>query len=196
VGVRIGVLDLQGDVSEHLLAFREALALGGRERGSSVVPIRSAGEIAGCDGLAIPGGESTTIARMVDRKGMRDRIRDFPGGIFATCAGLILLASAIEDDHRFLPLGILDVTVCRNAFGRQRESFERDLQLEGEKEPFHAVFIRAPVITRTGAGVRVLARLPQGGVAVVQDSHLGLAFHPELSRDRRLHLRFLDGLRS
>ncbi|MDD1651833.1 MAG: pyridoxal 5'-phosphate synthase glutaminase subunit PdxT [Methanomicrobiales archaeon] len=194
MGVRIGVLDLQGNVSEHLLAFREALALSGQEKGSTVVPIRSAAEIAGCDGLAIPGGESTTIARMVDRKGMRDPIRNFPGGIFATCAGLILLATAVEDDRRFPPLGILDVTVRRNAFGRQRESFEQDLLLEGEKEPFHAVFIRAPVITRTGAGVRVLAQLPQGAIAVAQGPHLGLAFHPELFRDRRLHLRFLAGL--
>ena len=194
MGVRIGVLDLQGDVSEHLLAFREALALAGIERGSSVVPIRSADEITGCDGLAIPGGESTTIARMVDRKGMRDPILEFSGGIFATCAGLILLSAAVEDDRRFLPLGILDATVCRNAFGRQRESFEQDLSLESETEPFHAVFIRAPVITRTGTGVRILARLPQGIVAVAQGSHMGLAFHPELSRDRRLHLRFLKGL--
>jgi len=194
VGVRIGVLDLQGDVSEHLLAFREALALAGRDRGSSVVPIRSAGEITGCDGLAVPGGESTTIARMVDRKGMRKPILEFPGGIFATCAGLILLASAVEDDRRFSPLGILDVTVRRNAFGRQRESFEQDLRFQGEDEPFHAVFIRAPVITRTGARVRILARIPRGIVAVAQERHLGVAFHPELSRDRRLHLKFLEGL--
>jgi len=196
VGVRIGVLDLQGDVSEHLLAFREALALAGRDRGSSVVPIRSADGIAGCDGLAIPGGESTTIARMVDRKGMRRPILEFPRGIFATCAGLILLGTAVEDDRRFSPLGILDVTVRRNAFGRQRESFEQDLAISGEKEPFHAVFIRAPLITRTGAGVRTLARIDQGIVAVAQGSHMGLAFHPELSRDRRLHLRFLEGLES
>jgi 5'-phosphate synthase pdxT subunit len=196
VGVRIGVLDLQGDVSEHLLAFREALALAGRDRGSSVVPIRSAGEIASCDGLSIPGGESTTIARMVDRKGMRQPILEFPRGIFATCAGLILLGTAVEDDRRFSPLGILDVTVRRNAFGRQRESFEQDLAISGEKEPFHAVFIRAPLITRTGAGVRTLARIDQGIVAVAQGSHMGLAFHPELSRDRRLHLRFLEGLES
>jgi 5'-phosphate synthase pdxT subunit len=194
VGVRIGVLDLQGDVSEHLLAFREALAVAGRDRGSSIVPIRSASEIAGCDGLAIPGGESTTIARMVNRKGMRNPILEFSGGIFATCAGLILLASDVQDDRRFSPLGILDITVCRNAFGRQRESFEQDLPLNGETEPFHAVFIRAPVITRAGPGVRTLARTDQGIVAVEQGSHMGLAFHPELSWDRRLHLRFLKGL--
>jgi pyridoxal 5'-phosphate synthase pdxT subunit len=196
VGVRIGVLGLQGDVSEHLLAFREALAIAGKERGSSVVTIRSAGEIGGCDGLAIPGGESTTIARMVDRKGMRNPILEFSGGIFATCAGLILLASGVQDDRRFSPLGILDITVCRNAFGRQRESFEQDLPLNGETEPFHAVFIRAPVITRAGPGVRILARTDQGIVAVAQGSHMGLAFHPELSGDRRLHLRFLEGLES
>lgn len=194
MGVRIGVLDLQGDVSEHLLAFREALAFARRDQGSSVVPIRSAGEIAACDGLAIPGGESTTIARMVERKGMRRSILEFSGGVFATCAGLILLSAQVEDNVRFSPLGILDVTVRRNAFGRQRESFEQDLVLGGEKEPFHAVFIRAPVITRTGKGVRTLARIDQGTVAVAQGHHMGLAFHPELSRDRRLHLRFLDGL--
>jgi 5'-phosphate synthase pdxT subunit len=194
VGVRIGVLDLQGDVSEHIDAFRRALAESGLSDGSEVFTVRRADQIPSCDGLAIPGGESTTISKLIDKNGMRRPLEEFKGGIFATCAGLILLAKVVPDP-RVKPLGVLDIDVERNAFGRQKDSFEADLPFRGLDSPFHAVFIRAPVISRVGTGVEVLAEVEGAPVAVRQGKHLGLCFHPELSGDMRLHRMFLEGLR-
>jgi 5'-phosphate synthase pdxT subunit len=195
VGVRIGVLDLQGDVSEHIEAFRKALAESGLSEGSEVITVRRADQIPSCDGLVIPGGESTTISRLIDKNGMRRSLEEFQGGIFATCAGLILLARVVPDP-RVKPLGLLDIDVERNAFGRQKDSFEADLVIKGLDEPFHAVFIRAPVIARIGRGVEVLAEVNGAPVAVRQGKHLGLCFHPELSGDTRLHRMFLEGIQS
>jgi 5'-phosphate synthase pdxT subunit len=193
VVVRIGVLDLQGDVSEHIGAFRQALADAGLSDGSEVVTVRKAEQIPSCNGLAIPGGESTTISKLIDRNGMRGPLEEFRGGIFATCAGLIVMAKEVPDP-RVRPLGILDIDAERNAFGRQKDSFEADLPIKGLDAPFHAVFIRAPVITRVGKGVEVLAEVEGAPVAVRQGKHLGLCFHPELSGDLRLHRRFLEAL--
>jgi 5'-phosphate synthase pdxT subunit len=195
VAVRIGVLDLQGDVSEHIEAFRRALSESGLSEGSEVILIRRSEQIPACDGLVIPGGESTTISRLIDKNGMRRPLEEFQGGIFATCAGLILLARVVPDP-RVKPLGLLDIDVERNAFGRQKDSFEADLTITGLNEPFHAVFIRAPVISRIGKGVEVLAEVDGAPVAVRQGKHLGLCFHPELSGDTRLHRMFLEGLRN
>jgi 5'-phosphate synthase pdxT subunit len=194
VGVRIGVLDLQGDVAEHIGAFRAALADAGLSGGSEVVAVRRADRIPSCDGLAIPGGESTTITRLIDRNGMRGSLEEFRGGIFATCAGLIVMAKEVPDP-RVKPLGILDISVERNVFGRQKDSFEADLPIKGLDTPFHAVFIRAPVISRAGGGVEVLAEIDGAPVAVRQGRHLGLSFHPELSGDTRLHRLFLENLK-
>jgi len=188
-GKKIGVLALQGDVSEHVRAF--SAALGGE---GEVVEVRSAADLAGCDALAIPGGESTTIARLIAESGLQEAILSFKGGIFATCAGMVLVAATI-DDTRFAPLGIVDITVKRNAFGRQRDSFEADLEVAGLDAPFHAVFIRAPLAAAAGPGVEVLAEIPQGIVAVRQGRHMALSFHPELSGDLRLHRLFLERLR-
>jgi pyridoxal 5'-phosphate synthase pdxT subunit len=193
VGVRIGVLDLQGDVSEHRAAFRQALAEAGLMEGSDVVTIRRAEQIPACDGIAIPGGESTTISKLIDKNGMRGPLGEFAGGIFATCAGLIVMAREVPDP-RVKPLGLLDIGVERNAFGRQKDSFEADIPVKGLDIPFHAVFIRAPVISRVGRGVEVLAEVQGAPVAVRQGKHLGLSFHPELSGDTRLHRLFLGGL--
>jgi len=187
-GKKIGVLALQGDVSEHVRAF--SAALGGE---GEVVEVRSAADLAGCDALAIPGGESTTIARLIAESGLQEAILAFKGGIFATCAGMVLVAASI-DDTRFAPLGIVDITVKRNAFGRQRDSFEADLVVVGLDAPFHVVFIRAPVAAAAGPGVEVLAEIPQGIVAVRQGKHMVLSFHPELSGDLRLHRLFLERL--
>jgi len=195
VGVRIGVLDLQGDVSEHTAAFRQAIAEAGLSGGGEVITVRRAEQIPSCDGLAIPGGESTTISKLIDKNGMREPLTGFRGGIFATCAGLIVMAREVPDP-RVNPLGILDISVDRNAFGRQKDSFEADLPVKGLDSPFHAVFIRAPVISRVGEGVEVLATVDGNPVAVRQGKHLGLAFHPELSGDTRLHRMFLDGITS
>lgn len=187
-GKKVGVLALQGDVSEHIRAFEEALGGAG-----SVVPVRSPADLAGCDALAIPGGESTTIARLIDESGLREAVLAFDGGIFATCAGMVLVAAEISDT-RFTPLGLVDIAVDRNAFGRQRDSFEADLPVKGLDAPFHAVFIRAPLTVRAGPGVEVLATVPQGIVAVRQGKHMVLSFHPELGGDLRLHRIFLAGL--
>jgi 5'-phosphate synthase pdxT subunit len=193
VGVRIGVLDLQGDVAEHTGAFRQALAEAGLSEGSEVIPVRRADQIPSLDGLAIPGGESTTISKLIDRNGMRGPLEEFRGGIFATCAGLIVMAKVVPDP-RVRPLGLLDIDVERNAFGRQKYSFEADLPVKGLDSPFHAVFIRAPVISRVGDGVEVLATADEAPVAVRQGKHLGLSFHPELSGDTRVHRLFLERL--
>jgi 5'-phosphate synthase pdxT subunit len=195
VGVKIGVLALQGNVSEHIDAFEHALGHMGQASDSSVFPVKKAPEISGCGALAIPGGESTTISRLIEKNHLYDPIRNFSGGIFATCAGMVLMATCV-DDPRIRPLGLIDITVDRNAFGRQKESFEADLPIHGLDDcPFHAIFIRAPVATGAGAGVRVLARVRQGIVAVEQGQHMALAFHPELGNDTRLHERFLKKMR-
>ncbi len=190
--LRIGVLALQGDVAEHVAAFEAALdeRPGGH---APVVTVRHADQLAGLDGLAVPGGESTTISRLIEKNRMRSPLIEFDGGIFATCAGMVLAASEV-DDSRVRPLNLVEMTVARNAFGRQRESFELDLSVAGLDVPFHAVFIRAPVATRVGPGAAAIASLNHGAVGVRQGRHLALAFHPELGTDLRLHHLFLDGL--
>jgi 5'-phosphate synthase pdxT subunit len=195
VDVKIGVLALQGDVSEHIDAFSAALRLRGCGKASFVIEVRSPADLAGCAALAIPGGESTTISRLIDKNGLYEPIRTFPGGIFATCAGMVLMATDVADP-RVHTLGLMDLTVDRNAFGRQRESFEADIPVAGLPYggPFHAIFIRAPVVTAAGAGVHVLATLDQGIVAAEKGRYLALAFHPELGGDLRLHERFLQNL--
>jgi 5'-phosphate synthase pdxT subunit len=196
VDVKIGVLALQGNVSEHLEAFLLALNRMGQGDSSEVFEIRHPADLSGCNALAIPGGESTTISRLIDKNHMYEQIRSFSGGIFATCAGMVLMATHV-DDTRVHSLNLIDMTVDRNAFGRQRESFEADLPIKGlDGGPFHAIFIRAPVATCAGAGVSVLFRMDQGIVAVEYGKHMALSFHPELSCDTRLHERFLKKIRT
>jgi 5'-phosphate synthase pdxT subunit len=191
VDVKIGVLALQGNVSEHIDAFVLALDRIGCRESSDVVTVRNTAELEGCHVLALPGGESTTISRLINKNHLYEPIRNFSGGIFATCAGMVLMATHV-DDARINTLNLIDMTVDRNAFGRQRESFETDLPLTGVNGgPFHAIFIRAPVTTRVGPGVSVLAQVDQGIVAVEQGKHMALSFHPELGGDTRLHERFL-----
>ncbi|OPX64316.1 MULTISPECIES: pyridoxal 5'-phosphate synthase glutaminase subunit PdxT [unclassified Methanoregula] len=188
---RIGVLALQGNVSEHIDAFLLALERMGHGSSSEVFEVRSPADLAECSVLAIPGGESTTISRLIDKNSLYDPIRVFKGGIFATCAGMVLMATRV-DDPRVRPLGLIEMTVDRNAFGRQRESFEADLPVAGlVGKPFHAVFIRAPVVSRTGKSVKVLARINKGIVAVEYGRHVAFSFHPELGNDTRLHELFL-----
>jgi len=196
VGTRVGVLALQGNVSEHIGAFEEALSELGYHAGSGmcVFPVRHADEIPGCDAIALPGGESTTISRLIEKNGMHRPLVEFEGGIFATCAGMVLMATE-TGDPRVKPLGLMDMTVDRNAFGRQRESFECDLDISGlAGEPFHAIFIRAPVVSRAGPDVTVLASTDRGIVAVEKGKHVAFSFHPELGSDLRLHKRFLTQL--
>jgi pyridoxal 5'-phosphate synthase pdxT subunit len=194
VDAKIGVLALQGNVSEHIDAFLLALERMGHGPSSEVFEVRSPADLADCHALAIPGGESTTISRLIDKNGLYEAIRSFNGGIFATCAGMVLMAKIVEDP-RVHALGLIDMAVDRNAFGRQRESFEADLVIEGlPGGPFHAVFIRAPVVTSVGKDVRVLARVDQGIVALEYGKHVAFAFHPELGEDTRIHERFLQNV--
>jgi len=192
VGVRLGVLALQGDVSEHIRAFKRALSNIGEENGS-VIPVRRPDDLIGLSGLAIPGGESTTISRLIQKNGLFEPLVNFQGGIFATCAGMVLTATRV-DDARVKTLGLLDMTVLRNAFGRQKESFEAEIPIKCLDKPYHAYFIRAPVVVETGTGVEILARIDAGIVAVRKGPHMALSFHPELGNDLRLHRVFLKGL--
>ena len=188
---KIGVLALQGNVSEHIDAFLLALERMGNGPSSEVFEVRSPADLTHCNALAIPGGESTTISQLIDKNGLYDPIRSFKGGIFATCAGMVLMATHV-DDPRVHPLGLMDITVDRNAFGRQRESFEADLEIDGlAGGAFHAVFIRAPVVSSAGKGMKVLARIEKGIVAVAYGKHMAFSFHPELGNDTRIHEQFL-----
>jgi 5'-phosphate synthase pdxT subunit len=191
VDARIGVLALQGNVSEHIDAFCLAIERVNKRGASEVSEVRCPADLAGCNALAIPGGESTTISRLIEKNHLHEPLCNFTGGIFATCAGMVLIATDVADP-RIHALGLIEMAVDRNAFGRQRESFETDISIRGVKGgPFHAVFIRAPVATSAGAGVKVLARIDQGIVAVEKGKHMAFSFHPELGGDTRLHERFL-----
>jgi pyridoxal 5'-phosphate synthase pdxT subunit len=189
---KIGVLALQGDVTEHIQAFEQAV----REQGLSipVVPVRHTEDLTGLIALAIPGGESTTIMRLIDQNRMRLSIQNFKGGIFATCAGMVIIAREVIGESRFTPLGVVDMVVNRNAFGRQRESFEADIPIVGLSSSFHAVFIRAPVAESSGPGVEIIARIDQGIIGVRSGRHLVFSFHPEIGGDLRLHHLFLNGI--
>ena len=185
--VRAGVVAVQGDVSEHAEAIERAAQAHGED--AEVVEIRTAGTVPECDVLLLPGGESTTISRLVHQEGIAEEIQahaDAGKPILATCAGLILVSADAHDD-RVETLDLLDVTVQRNAFGRQRDSFEAPLPVTGLDEPFPAVFIRAPVIDSVGENVEVLAEVEDDPVAVRQGPVVGLSFHPELTDDSRIH---------
>ncbi|MFC6787367.1 pyridoxal 5'-phosphate synthase glutaminase subunit PdxT [Halobaculum halobium] len=182
-----GVIAVQGDVSEHADAVRRAAASHGVE--VDVIEIREAGVVPDCDVLLMPGGESTTISRLLSEEGIDEEIRahvaaDKP--LLATCAGLIV-ASSDANDERVATLDVLDVSVDRNAFGRQADSFEAPLSVTGLDDPFPAVFIRAPVIDEVGEGVEVLAEWDGDPVAVKQGSVVATSFHPELTADSRVH---------
>lgn len=191
--MRVGVLALQGDFREHRLMLQDC--------GVQAVLVRRPEELAELDGLVIPGGESTTIGKLMVDHGLLDPIRERAAagmGVFGTCAGLVLMARGVAGGAdlggRPQPLlGLMDVTAQRNAFGRQRESFETDLTVpELGPEPVRAVFIRAPYIGRTGPGVRVLASLDGKVVLAREGRCLAAAFHPELTDDPRLHRYFLE----
>ncbi|WP_395691558.1 pyridoxal 5'-phosphate synthase glutaminase subunit PdxT [Nocardioides sp.] len=189
----IGVLAVQGDVREHLRV------LGGL--GVRATTVRRPSEVEACDGLVVPGGESTTMAKLARAfdllEPLRQRVKEgLP--VFGTCAGMIMLADRVEDGTADQEtIGGLDITVRRNAFGRQVDSFEEDLSFEGLAEPVHAVFIRAPWVEAVGSEVEVLARVNSGPaagriVAVRQGPLMATSFHPEVGGDPRVHRRFVD----
>ncbi len=190
---RVGVLALQGDTREHLAALRAA--------GADATTVRRRAELDSVDGLVIPGGESTAMSLLLREfdllEPLRTRLADgMPA--YGSCAGMILLASEILDagapGREALPLRGIDMTVRRNAFGRQVDSFEADLDFTGVDGVVHAVFIRAPWVERVGPGVEVLAQAEDHIVAVRHGSVLATSFHPEMTGDRRVHALFVDML--
>ena len=186
--MKVGVLAVQGDFAEHIAVLTR---LGAESR-----EVRLPQHLEGLGGLIIPGGESTTLSRLMSLYQLREPIEGMARQgkvILGTCAGMIMMAQEITEGDP-VPLGLMDIGVLRNAFGRQVDSFEEDLQVAAfGPVPFHGVFIRAPAIIRVGQEVKVLSTLPDGRpVAVQQDNLLATAFHPELTNDLRFHQRFLD----
>ena len=186
--MKIGVLGLQGDVREHERALERA--------GATPVVVRRPDEIASVDGVVLPGGESTTIGKLLDRFELLEplRARALTGmPLYGTCAGMILMATEIEGPqaapHR---LGVMDIAVRRNAYGRQVDSFEADLDVAGLDSPLRAAFIRAPVVERVGPAVEVLAALDDRPVLVRERHLLASSFHPEMTGDERIHELFVD----
>jgi len=185
--MKTGVIAVQGDVSEHAAAIRRVADARGVD--TEVTTIREAGLVGDCDVLLMPGGESTTISRLLASEGIDTEIRDHVAAgkpLLATCAGLIVAARDPQDD-RVQSLDLLDITVDRNAFGRQKDSFEAPLDIDGLDDPFPAVFIRAPAIDAVGDDVAILADWENRPVAVRQGSVVATSFHPELTADSRLH---------
>ncbi len=185
--MEIGVLAIQGDFAEHI-AVLDRLSVTARE-------VRLPAQLESLDGLIIPGGESTTLSRLMSIYDLREPIAQMAREgrtVWGTCAGMIMLAREITEQDP-IPLGIMDIGVQRNAFGRQVDSFEQPLSIAGlDHKPFHGIFIRAPVIIRVGEEVSVLSALEDGRpVAVRQGNLLATAFHPELTNDTRVHRYFL-----
>ena len=189
--MKIGVLALQGDFAEHIVMLKRL--------GVETSEVRLAENLKGLDGLIIPGGESTTIGKLATDFGLMDPLREFgtSHAIWGTCAGAIFLS---KDANRHQPLlGLMDITVARNAFGRQVDSFEADLDIHELKQatdtshPYHAVFIRAPIIESVSGGAKILSSLPDGRIVAAQEGHLlATSFHPELTGDSRFHEYFLS----
>ncbi|CAH1216269.1 Pyridoxal 5'-phosphate synthase subunit PdxT [Paenibacillus allorhizoplanae] len=183
---KIGVLALQGAVAEHIRGIERA--------GAEGVVVKRTEQLAELDGIILPGGESTTIGKLMRTFGFIDALREFSAAgkpVFGTCAGLIVIAKEITGQPE-AHLELMDITVARNAFGRQRESFETDLPIKGIDENVRAVFIRAPLIEKVGPDVDVLATYDGQIVAARQGHLLAASFHPELTDDFRLHSYFLD----
>jgi 5'-phosphate synthase pdxT subunit len=183
--MKAGVLALQGDFREHAGVLADL--------GATPVLVRTAEELAEVDCLAIPGGESTTIGRLARIHGLVEPVRQRAAAgmpVLGTCAGMIVMAKEVAGGDPLLSL--MDVRVARNAYGRQVDSFEAEVSIQGEDRPVRAVFIRAPVVERIGEGVEVLAELEDRPVVVEQGRLLAAAFHPELAGDPRLHRRLLE----
>ena len=182
---KVGVLGLQGAVIEHVRSIEAC--------GVEVVVVKKMEQLADLDGLILPGGESTTMRKLIDKYGFMEPLKEFANKgkpMFGTCAGLILIAKDLVD-YPEPHLGLLDVTVERNSFGRQKESFEADLSIQGLDEPFVGVFIRAPHIVKAGENVEILAKHEGRIVAAREGQFLGCSFHPELTEDHRFTELFI-----
>jgi 5'-phosphate synthase pdxT subunit len=193
--MRIGVIAIQGNVEEHVESLRSALKQANRE--ADIIKIKHGGIVPTCDAIIIPGGESTTLGRFMEREGISCEIRNAARlgvPIMGTCAGLVLLAKHGDEQVKKTTqalLGLMDIKINRNAFGRQKDSFESMIDFAGFKEQFRALFIRAPCITDCGKDVKVLSIYNGVIVAAKQNNLLALAFHPELTDDPRIHHYFL-----
>lgn len=186
-GIKIGVLALQGAFREHRQAFERL--------GARVQEVRLPAHLEELGGVVIPGGESTTMAKLMAAYGLDTALKDYyaaGGAVWGTCAGAIAVANEIADHPEQPRLGLVDMRVERNAYGRQVASFETELAVEGLETPFHAVFIRAPRIAEVRAGVEVLARYKDDPVMVAGERFMATVFHPELSGDDRVHAYFLE----
>ena len=186
--MKVGVLAVQGDFAEHMAVLRRLQA--------DTVEVRLPRDLEGASALIMPGGESTTFSYLMDLYELKEPIKKMASAgmpIWGTCAGMIMMARELAEENP-VPLGLMDIRVVRNAFGRQVDSFEADLDVPSlGPEPFKAVFIRAPAISGVGQDVDVLARLPDGQPVAVQQNHLlATAFHPELTNDLRFHQYFLS----
>lgn len=193
--MRIGVIAIQGNVDEHVNAMVQAAKKAKRE--AEFVKIKHKSIVSTCDALILPGGESTTLGRLMEREGISCEIKKAAASgipVMGTCAGLVLLAKhgdkQVEKTGQAL-LGLMDIKVNRNAFGRQKDSFESQVDFKGLSSPFNAVFIRAPCITEAGKDVEILSKYNGSIVAARQKNLLALAFHPELTDDLRIHHYFL-----
>jgi 5'-phosphate synthase pdxT subunit len=192
VPARIGILALQGDVEKHARRLADC--------GAEALPVRLPADLDGLEGIVLPGGESTTMSRLLRSSGLFEPLAAFMAEkpVLATCAGMILLAREV-DRLPYAPFGLMDIAVARNAWGRQVHSFQAEIHWRppasnGSSPPmsFKAIFIRAPRVLRIGSGVEVLAEIEGEPVAVRQDHLMALAFHPELTEDARIHQWFLD----
>lgn len=186
MATKIGVLGLQGAIPEHVKALEAS--------GAQAVIVKRPGQLDDLDGLVMPGGESTTMRRLMDQYGLFQAVKTFAEEgrpVFGTCAGLILMAKKIEGQETS-HLGLMNIIVRRNAFGRQRESFEADLMIKGVADHFRGVFIRAPYIVEADENVEVLAKVKEEIVAARQGNRLACSFHPELTDDVRMHRYFVE----
>lgn len=193
--ITIGVIGIQGAVSEHIIAMQKTLEK--NQVSGKVILIKHKEEIKEIDGLILPGGESTTISRILYENQLHEmihrRIQKDKMPVMGTCAGCVILSSKITDTSKDVRLlNIMSMEVTRNAFGRQRESFEQNINITGFNKPYNAVFIRAPIITKIWDTCKILGKIDKKIVMARQDNNLALSFHPELTDDLRIHKYFLD----
>ncbi len=187
--MNIGILAVQGAFREHKQAFEDL--------GTKVTEVRLANQLENLDALVIPGGESSTMAKLMKNYGLDIAIQEFyksGAAIWGTCAGAIAVAKEIADYPEQAKLSLIDMTVERNSYGRQIASFETDIKIEGFKKEFHAIFIRAPRIVQLSKDVKVLASYKSDPIMVVQNKVMATVFHPELTQDRRIHEYFIENL--
>jgi len=193
--LNIGIIGIQGAVSEHINIMKKALK--DKKLEGEVLEIKNESQIDNIQGLIIPGGESTTISRIIYKSGLyhkiQNKIKNNELAVMGTCAGCVILSKHIIDNTKDVKnLKVMDIQVQRNFFGRQKQSFEKKIEIKGFKKPYNAVFIRAPVITKADGKCKILSVVDEKIVMVQQEKMLALSFHPELTDDLRIHKYFLD----